>query len=590
LILEDNEKSQLDLVFLVNTSSFSDASADGLPPAFRRDINGNLVLASEENARATVRYNNCYVGDWSVHRGTATVYANVDSQQESLLAVNQLYATNGVDVPAGAAYSFLADYYKDQGRDTRIVRLCVDDQPFDKPAVNDPRSVEILVTPRFLYKNILESYSKRGTEVRLEVLKVIPFDELEQRSAALVAEKNDLSEQERQLIEDYKEAAKGSGAAVVGSLFVGSNTREKSFESDDTSNSGDGFYTQNACALQHDGESAYGVLGYRSLNGDMLSPGLAKAFQSYSEYTGKRFRWRREPGEAAFAVRFDTLDDAFRSILETNQQREWASSTAHCHVFIGFPADLVKLHRALAERGVRSRYGQLLPSVDLRERWASVNGFESFDEYSFASSFDQLTWGQLKRLRAQELNSPGSYQSLESEILRSGYASEESLSASLAIQYLDDRERGRKVGIGVIEAREQRLAEELERRRAVEERRKARGKEIARRYPFSALLSCEFQGRNVGLVACFAGGKYRPDTTLEVKNGEAYRRYQYHEIQAAGRLTQKGLVIDLRQRFAISAQNGSPNLLLTLTIRERATGSVVFERSVPQYGVLSASN
>lgn len=590
LIVSDELKSQLDLMVLVKTSPHRNASARNLPAAFRRNIDGELVLAREEDARETIKYDNCYLGDWSVNRDTTAIFEVYEEHQKPLLQVNKLYGVNGIDKPAAAAYDYLKRYFDSQNRNIRITRFCEDDQPFETPEVHDRQSVEIVVAPRFLYKILLSFFSQQHRDIEFDVLRTITFDEIHQTSAALVSEENKLATAYEELSNRYTRLAEKDEQLSIGALVVGANTQELSFEPDDTYNQGDGFYSQRVCALEREGIDQFAVFGYRNLNGEMLAPLLAKRYQDYTDNTGKELRFELEEDEPFLHRQFKTLDDAYRTLVSYDHDNVWQVSRADCHVFVGLPANLAKLRRALSEQGVESDFGRLMPADELREQWVVDNGFESLDEYAFAASFEKLSWGQLKVLRDRDLNTPEAFQALEDEIVQSGYGRAEDLSAALAIQYLQDRDRGAETGVDALTVREQRAAQEKQKQQAAKERRQKRQKQRARQFPYQAVLACEFQGNHTNLVACFTGGKYDAETTLELTNGDQYRLYKFYDIDTLGTRTSRGVTIDLRDSFAIKAQNSSADLLLTLTIRKRSSGEVVFQKSAAQYGVISVGN
>lgn len=590
LVVDDDTKSELDLVVMVKTSPFFDVNGQASPSAFRKNIDGKLTLASEDAARDIIYYNNCYLGDWRVNDNTSAIYEAYGERYSIYLQVNELYSANGADKPAAATFTFLEQYFEDQDRDIRISRLCQDDQPFKALKNYERKRTEILVAPRFLHKTIANFLALKDRDIEFEVLQTIKFDDIQQRSAAIVAEENTLASDYTALWTRYTQLAQKQEQNTLGALLVGANTKNRSFEPDDTYNQGDSFYTQQVCALEQQGIDEFAVRGYRNLNGEMLPPSLQKQYRDYTDRTGKAIRFERADGEPLLQKQFKTLDDAYRNFLSYDHSSQWQVSDADCHVFIGFPADLVKLRRALNEQEVSSNYARLIPANELREQWARSSGFESFDEYQFATSFDKLNWAQLRALRGENINTPETYEALEAEIVQSGYGDEADLSAALAVQYLQDRKRAADTQADAIAIREQRAAEEARQQKAAAERRKQRQQQRAREYPYEALLACEFQGNHTNLVACFSGGEYEAETTLELTNGDQYRLYKFYDIDALGTGTRSGIAIDLRDSFTIKAQNSSGDLLLTLTIRKRSTGEVVFQKSAAQYGVISVSN
>ena len=121
-----------------------------------------------------------------------------------------------------------------------------------------------------------------------------------------------------------------------------------------------------------------------------------------------------------------------------------------------------------------------------------------------------------------------------------------------------------------------------------QERANANAKtEKAKTYPYIATLTCH-PVNPVVIQACFT--KDGVNTELEITNGGKYKMYQVFNLTDAGTLTNDGLVIDLTSSFKIKAQNAASNILLNLTIKERLTGKVIFEKSVARFGVIAVHN
>jgi hypothetical protein len=118
---------------------------------------------------------------------------------------------------------------------------------------------------------------------------------------------------------------------------------------------------------------------------------------------------------------------------------------------------------------------------------------------------------------------------------------------------------------------------------AGEDRR--RRQELARQYPYTATLTC---GSPVAgpTATCFSGRTLR--SQLVLNNGGVARSYAAGELAQAGTETPQGLVILLRDRFAIEAQNVDERQPLTLRIVDTATGAVVYERSAGRFEEVKA--
>ena len=107
---------------------------------------------------------------------------------------------------------------------------------------------------------------------------------------------------------------------------------------------------------------------------------------------------------------------------------------------------------------------------------------------------------------------------------------------------------------------------------------------------FDATFTCGMGGTShINILACFAGGGSSAQTELEIQNGDQYGMYKAYNISSVGTEDQQGFHIHLQPHFAIKAQNSQPTLILSLIIKD-ANGTVVFQKSAAQYGVISVKN
>ena len=88
------------------------------------------------------------------------------------------------------------------------------------------------------------------------------------------------------------------------------------------------------------------------------------------------------------------------------------------------------------------------------------------------------------------------------------------------------------------------------------------------------------------MAACFSGGQYGADTELELTNGSQYGMYKAYQLYQLGQETTQGLVLSLKKNFNIKAQNSSSNLLLSLVIKERSSGRIIYQKSASKYGLV----
>lgn len=138
-------------------------------------------------------------------------------------------------------------------------------------------------------------------------------------------------------------------------------------------------------------------------------------------------------------------------------------------------------------------------------------------------------------------------------------------------------------------ALEKTAQEKIATERAAAERIR-RNQEFAKKFPYTAVLSCSIGGSGiVTLIACFSGS-HNVNTQLEVRRGSFYRMYQYWEVLQAGEQTAQGIEIPLESQFSINAQNASESLLLNLKIVKTSTGEVLYQKSAARWGNVSARN
>ena len=110
------------------------------------------------------------------------------------------------------------------------------------------------------------------------------------------------------------------------------------------------------------------------------------------------------------------------------------------------------------------------------------------------------------------------------------------------------------------------------------------------RYPFVAELSCAYAGILAHPNSCFHSSMYGVGTTFEIKNGDFYKMYQYHDLSEVGLTIDNVLHILLEQSFKITTQNSDTFALLNLKIKDSSTGKIIFEQSVGYYRVISVKN
>jgi len=129
----------------------------------------------------------------------------------------------------------------------------------------------------------------------------------------------------------------------------------------------------------------------------------------------------------------------------------------------------------------------------------------------------------------------------------------------------------------------------LRKKQEAERKRKAKvaAEKLAKEYPYYVVVSCGFRGDHINILACFAGSV---DTEIELSNGRDYGLYKSYQISELGKEYRDGLHINLRSTFDFKAQNSSGDLILGAKVFSRASGEVLFQKQVSQYGVIRVSN
>ena len=99
---------------------------------------------------------------------------------------------------------------------------------------------------------------------------------------------------------------------------------------------------------------------------------------------------------------------------------------------------------------------------------------------------------------------------------------------------------------------------------------------------YEAEITC---GQMLLVGQCLYGaGDYK--TTIEIRSGNFYKLYQYTEL-----MNTPFLRVPLGSSFTIKAQNANnPNFLLTVKIKDKKTGKVLYEKSAGQFDYINIKN
>jgi hypothetical protein len=324
------------------------------------------------------------------------------------------------------------------------------------------------------------------------------------------------------------------------------------------------------CTLEYSGDRAISILGYRLKGLATQSP----------EFQQRALQQRASVSrQAVFAHAFPNLESAFQQ-LQANAKS--------CHVFVDFPQNIVKLlaavQRVRIPVAVDPSNNELAAAINLQNEWAKQAGFADFSRFSLARSMN-VDKDQFETLAKYGINSLELLEATRAEMKTNLYSTTADITTVL--QYLQDKaDAGSRKGATVLTVKKEREAGEriAEAKRAAAS--KAAADSFAREFPFYAVISCSFSGRNTNVLACFAG---KVGTEVELRNGSQYGLYRVHQLLSLGRETKDGLVIDLREMFEFKAQNSADSLILGVKVYNRK-GDILFEKEVPKFGVIRAKN
>ena len=214
-------------------------------------------------------------------------------------------------------------------------------------------------------------------------------------------------------------------------------------------------------------------------------------------------------------------------------------------------------------------------------------GYANETDFKFAQTLGNSTPQRISGLKSYGITSKEDFDKLLTELKAANYS--DNTNWDTIFSYLKDRKDAAAARIPILKQRDARLKAEkaaADKAAAEEQQRKI---DFAKNYPFTAILSCEMDGRNFGnIAACFSdrsGG-----TELNLTNGSEVNVYKIYQLQSLGREQEDGLHIPLRRNFSIKAQNASEHMILRLKILDTATGRVVDNQAAGHWKVVGIKN
>lgn len=282
------------------------------------------------------------------------------------------------------------------------------------------------------------------------------------------------------------------------------------------------------------------------------------------------------PGSISSRTRFETID-ALYADLQKSQGR--------CTTLIGNGPSLAQLKTAIDRD--KQLNGRLMPEplseARLLASHAEGLGFKTPEAYLFGRSIDVAEAMQVSRLQTLGINTKEQFFTARKRLEQFDAASKPDVDALL--QFLADEREATAGGKTVKVLRAERAKREDEEARRYMAALAAEEKKKAGEFPFVGLLSCSISGQKTSVQACLSSGSIQ--TEVELRNGDDYRMYKIHDIAQIGNWDGTDMRIDLRKNFELKAQNADKSLILTLVVKDRASGKVLFQKSAAQFGVVN---
>jgi hypothetical protein len=281
------------------------------------------------------------------------------------------------------------------------------------------------------------------------------------------------------------------------------------------------------------------------------------------------------------------------SVLKTPEELFSAAQAGKCAIVVDYAPNLQRYIQALRREGKPIIVGSLMTRAEAQEPLAKSIGFGSWADLELArtlGSGNGASAPQLADLRKFGVDNKAAFDTAVGRMSQSGYDKAADPAASRLLQFLADEGDGRKAGQTALQYRTAANAKAAAERKAREEAEQRAREELAKQFPYEAVISCG-TGSHINILACFAGGSRGVDTELKLTNGDQSGMYKaYNFNQSGGREEADGYHINLRKNFSLVAQNASDILILAVKVTDRQTGKVVYQNQAAHFGVISVRN
>jgi len=540
--LTNENKQQLELLVIVKTekSQYDE-------PLYVKNIDGKLSL---NRKNGIVKFNNCFTNDIKdTYNSASRELYEMLPQNHDVLAINTMYKNYGLPNISSVASEKVEELLK--GSKLEISSKCNDNTITDL-SYTSANTSDITIIPRYLLPYVLKTNDFASMQNH-DLLGVVSYDEIKKTSESISKKEQDRQEKELQIGKNYIMLANSKSKESIGSLVISLNDY--------------GDKKQTVCTESYVDEDAQNVIGYRNQKSNFLIDSVKDVFVNN--------KLSLDVNRNLFDQTFKDLNSAYLKIKEDKNA---------CNIYVDYPYNIELLKNALARDGVPSFYGKLFKATDMQEKYVISYGYESKKEYDFGTKY-KASLEQIKFLRKYAANIEDTYIKYRNEMVESKYSDKKDDVATVS-WYIYDKANGEKKKISAVSEKNARILAEKKAADEAVARNKKANEEFAKNNPYEAILSCEFSGNHTNLAACFSGGQYGADTELELTNGSQYGMYKAYQLYQLGQETTQGLVLSLKKNFNIKAQNSSSNLLLSLVIKERSSGRIIYQKSASKYGLV----
>ena len=534
--LPDDQKPFYDILIISNPNS-----SEYREELFISNIDGEPILNKDKiNTKNKIRLNiqNCLLTDLQLNAGgiNSTLYRNIANDLEHVLKVQTFYKNSGkIDQLYNSVWYIFEAKLKQFYPNYEYYYECPYGRvPMNRAGVNMlSGTYDFFLIPRYLLELVNIQYKAYSQPEINEnnIFDTITYDQLLSKDIQLVKEEKSKKDKYNKKIQELEVLANNKSIDF---------TYELIFTNDDDIR---------PCTTSR--TEAQSVLGHVIL------------FKKFN---------KQQPSDK-FSNVFKNIENAYQNIKEKND----------CTVYIDYPENIYKLHKALNRDKVYNTVGNRLESVKGKKAFVTHHGFKSIEEYDLAWNLN-IKKELIRDLAKFKIDSVDKYNKIQERMLKSGYS--ESKNVRDVLSYLSDLKEARSKGIDILKQRDiriQALKKEREAQAAKKEKQKIA---YAKKYPYYAVLSCEANGSHANIAACFSGGQYGADTDFTL-NGKIYKAYNINQV---GRENSEGLAFDLTNDFSVVAQNANDFLILKLVITNRLTNKIVYQKEVGQYGVIRISD